>query len=1054
MNPPLPSAVPRAVRVIPAGAAALVTITGSLVIAGWFAHLPALLSISPHWVTMKFNTACCLVLCGVGLWCLRDEAAPPRLRLAGRICAGLATLAGLLTLAEHLWNVNLGIDRFFLDQAPDQVGLAPQGRPSMVTAQEFVLIGTALLILDWRTKAGRRPALVLALIGALLSLLVLAGYLYDVKSLYALSPYSTMAVHSAVAFLALATGLLCARRGPGALQLLTDPGTAGTLARRLLPWAVVFPLAAGWLRLEGQRAGYYGTEFGLALFATTNVLVFSVLIWLAAADLQRSAARLRASSREVDDLKTALDEHAIVAITDPAGRITFVNDKFCAISQYTREELIGQDHRLINSGHHPKEFIRDLWTTIARGQVWRGEIQNRAKDGSSYWVDTTIVPFLDDRGKPRQYVAIRADVTQRKRAEEALRQSENKFSTLFSKASLPAALYRASDFTFVDINEAWTALFGYTREESAGRTSLELGFVRDPVDRTRNIEQIARERKMHNREQVLFSKTGQAITVLINMDLVEIGGETYALTSLQDISTRKLAEEALRESEARFRQMAESIDEVFWLSDAETRRILYISPGYERIWGRPCQELYDTPHSWGEAIAEEDRDRVMDAAATRQARGDYQEEFRIVRPDGTRRWIFSRAFPVKDAGGRVYRIVGLATDITERKKLEEQFLRAQRLEAIGTLAGGMAHDLNNILAPVLMVSGLLKETMTSEHDQHALAMVEMSAQRGAAIIRQLLMFSRGMAGEKTPVQVRHLVKEMAGIMRETFPRDIAIVEKCATDLWPVLGDPTQLHQVLMNLCVNARDAMPEGGTLTLGARNLVLELDDCRFHTDAKPGRYVQLNVDDTGQGIPPEVIGRIFDPFFTTKEVGKGTGLGLSTVLGIAKSHGGFVSVYSEPGRGTVFKVHVPATELRGGGTGSVDSNPAKGHAELILVVDDEAHIRTATQMALERHGYRVITVENGKQAVARFLENQDAVRLVITDVMMPVMGGIALIRTLRGLKASLPVIATTGLDHAGKQAELAEVGVTEVLLKPCSAAELLSVVRRVLERTPSSSR
>jgi PAS domain S-box-containing protein len=504
----------------------------------------------------------------------------------------------------------------------------------------------------------------------------------------------------------------------------------------------------------------------------------------------------------------------------------------------------------------------------------------------------------------------------------------------------------------------------------------------------------------------------------------------------------------LRESEQRFREMAASIDEVFWMTDTAKARILYVSPAYEKIWGRRCEELYAAPDTWAQAIIPEDRDRVLAAAVAKQSTGEYREEYRILRPDKSTRWILDRAFPVRDAAGKVCRIVGVAVDITDQKKLEEQFLRAQRMEAIGTLAGGVAHDLNNILAPVLMASGLLKLTLTSDHDLSLVTMMENSARRGAAIIRQLMMFSRGMTGERVIVQLRHLLKEMLGIMRETFPRDIAIVESVVTNLRPVSGDVTQLHQVLMNLCVNARDAMPGGGKLTLKAENIDLDETQVEAHSPAGAGLYVRISLRDTGHGIPPEILGRIFDPFFTTKDLGKGTGLGLSTVLGIVKSHGGFVTVHSVLKGGTTFEVYLPAGANSDIATPVPNPTPQPvGNREMILVVDDEKEISATTHYLLEKHNYRVVTAANGREALARFLEYQDAIKLVLTDLMMPVMGGIALIRALRAMQAKLQFVATTGLGQDFKREELAELGVAELLEKPYTPEDLLITIRRVLD-------
>jgi CheY-like chemotaxis protein len=347
-----------------------------------------------------------------------------------------------------------------------------------------------------------------------------------------------------------------------------------------------------------------------------------------------------------------------------------------------------------------------------------------------------------------------------------------------------------------------------------------------------------------------------------------------------------------------------------------------------------------------------------------------------------------------------------------------------------------------------MASGLIKEQLTDPRDLALLTMMESSAQRGATIIRQLLMFSRGVTGERVVVQLSHLLKEMLGIMRETFPREIAVVDACPTQMSPVVGDATQLHQILMNLCVNARDAMPEGGKLTLRAREADLTPAAVEAMPQGRPGRFVQISVEDTGHGIPPEIIERIFDPFFTTKELGKGTGLGLSTVLGIVKSHEGFVTVRSEPGRGTTFDVYLPVV-AEAGPTGAAESEAPQpaGQGEMILVVDDESQISATTHLLLERHNYRVLTAANGRDALARFIEHQGAIKLVLTDLMMPVMSGVALIRALRSMQANLRIIATTGLNH--ERSELAALGVADWIEKPYTPDVLLTAVRRVLDQS-----
>jgi CheY-like chemotaxis protein len=380
--------------------------------------------------------------------------------------------------------------------------------------------------------------------------------------------------------------------------------------------------------------------------------------------------------------------------------------------------------------------------------------------------------------------------------------------------------------------------------------------------------------------------------------------------------------------------------------------------------------------------------------------------------------------------------------------METQFLQAQRMEVIGSLAGGIAHDLNNILAPIALVGGLLKEKLGDPADQELLEMALSGSKRGAEIIKQLLAFGRGQQGRRVAVQLRHLIREMVQMMRETFPREIDLRHEASADLWPVVGDSTQLHQVLLNLCVNARDAMRTGGRLSLGAANATLAAGDGVLPPDKSPGPYVSLMISDTGQGIPPEIQHRIFDPFFTTKPLGEGTGLGLSTVLAIVRNHGGFIRLDSAAGKGSTFKVFLPACpgEVEAAAATSLRPPPAGGGGQTILVVDDERNIRDAMRALLEREQFVVLTAMHGEDALAQFRQHRASIKLVLTDVMMPVMNGVTLVRELRRIDPVVKIIAMSGLGSVDHGGELAALGVPDVLMKPCAGTTLLETVHRHL--------
>jgi len=505
--------------------------------------------------------------------------------------------------------------------------------------------------------------------------------------------------------------------------------------------------------------------------------------------------------------------------------------------------------------------------------------------------------------------------------------------------------------------------------------------------------------------------------------------------TLQDIDAQHTAASRVRE-QARLLDLASDAIIVHDMIGT----VLYWNAGTERIFGYRADEVVGSNAS---AVSYQDAEEVKGAVQRALENGEWAGEMHMHHRDGTPLVFESRWTIVRDATGAPDQILTIGRDVTERKQLLQQFLRAQRMESIGALAGGIAHDLNNVLAPILMSIDLLREEVQGPEGNELLDSMQSSAERGAGMVQQILSFARGVDGEKLPVDFRHLVGDVQRVVRRTFPTSITFINKVPKDLWVVHGNPTQFHQVLMNLVVNARDALSDGGTITVAAENVELDEQYAAMAQDATPGRYVRLVVTDDGEGMPPDVLSCIYEPFFTTKPVGKGTGLGIPTTLGIVRGHGGFMTVYSDVGKGTSFRIYLPA-----GAPGDLVAPtaeaalPPRGSGELILLVDDDQSVLKVAEATLQAYGYRVAAAIDGAHALEQFARIGEHVALVLTDLTMPVMDGTALMRAIRRIDATVPVMVMSGLADVGERHVPSDMSVACVLPKPFTAATMLRAV------------
>ncbi len=740
----------------------------------------------------------------------------------------------------------------------------------------------------------------------------------------------------------------------------------------------------------------------------------------------------------------AENTHAVIWIASPDSFLPlYVSPAYEKIWGRSSQSLLEQPELWIDSVH-PDD--RDRLTLAAKQRLISESLSVEYRilrpDGAVRWIWDRGFPIYDDQGEIQCYGGIAEDITEHKLAEESLRESEARLSL-----ATEAVQMGIWDRNLMANTSVWSAnmgsLYGLPNNTLCPTVEEYLNLVH-PEDRESVALNIARMIEQGNasieyrviwpdgslhwlncKGQVFYNEIGQPIRII---------------GTNRDITERKLAEQKIFEQAA----LLDIATDAILVRDFQSQ-ILFWNKGAERMYGWLSTEVI------GKDLQEilypaETQQQLAEPLKSVIESGSWQGELDKVTKFGQKIIVESRWTLMRDPGGEPKSILTVDTDITEKKQLEDQFFRTQRLESLGTLAGGIAHDLNNILTPILAAAQLVQGQFfqDEERSEQLLALIESNAKRGAALVKQVLSFARGYKGERIIIQVQYLISEIIQIAKQTFPKSIEFSTLIPEDIWAIIGDTTQLHQVLMNLVVNARDALPDGGNINISVENKFIDEAYTRMNIDAKVGHYIVISVADNGIGIPPEILDRIFEPFFTTKGVNTGTGLGLSTALGIIKSHDGFIKVSTNVGKGSKFDLFLPAVEAtQAFSIEELDLLPGQG--ELILVVDDEAQIREIATIILENHNYKILTASNGIEAIALYAQHKHQVNAVLMDIMMPEMDGITAIRTLKKMNQQVQIIACSGLNSMEVFAQATDANVQAVLSKPYTARELLNTLHHL---------
>ncbi|MCB2191669.1 MAG: PAS domain S-box protein [Deltaproteobacteria bacterium] len=741
-----------------------------------------------------------------------------------------------------------------------------------------------------------------------------------------------------------------------------------------------------------------------------------------------------------------------ISITDRKGRMLQVNPAWSRMLGYSSKQIEGLK---VTDVTHPddREKSIDLFERMARGELDNYRLEKRylRTDGHPVWVELSVSAVRGPTGELDKTVGVANDISERKKALEALKNSEEKFNTAFQSSPDSLMINRMAGEVFLEVNDSFLATMGYERDEVLGRSDEQIGLWADPTDRERFWRELERNNECLGLSASFLAKDGREIPVVVSGRRVTVDGQAAAVSIARDVTESKQAQRALELSQQRYRGLVENVPYGIFIAEHPTGTLLFTNQIAAELLGYNTKEILGL-NVW-DMMPVEDHPRArrrVEARIAGQRLSTDHETYTCIRKDGSTFRCEVSAGIVTFQGKNA--LQGIVRDVTEREHLESQLQHSQKMEALGTMAGGVAHEFNNILMTFRGYIQLLQ--MRAGLDQEVAQVLEkmnQSTRRAGALTQKMLTFSRMEAGEKVPVQVNRILKDMESLLRQTFPPGIHIHLDLAQELPAALANPNQIEQVVINLALNARDAMGEHGNLILNTNAATINEEFSLAHPWAKPGEYVRVQVADDGPGIPDEVLERIFEPFFTTKEPGRGTGLGLSVAYSLIKSHGGGILAVNREQGGSAFRIFLPVSEgvSLDSSRDSYRETTPKGNGQKILVVDDEEAVRDICRQALETFGYHVSLAPDGVQGVERFRQAKEMGEpfdLVLMDLAMPRMDGRAAGKAIWDIDPEASIIIATG--HGGDRYQVADLypQAKGVLQKPFDLSTLLREVNRIL--------